>query len=55
MDDLRERGIISGGMLPKVEACLRAAAAGAQARIVDGRSQGAIPAALAGARGTRVA
>lgn len=32
-------GVIRGGMLPKIEACARAAAAGATSRIVDGRGQ----------------
>ena len=50
----RESGVISGGMLPKVEAGARAAQAGASARIVDGRQAGAIRAALAGSGGTRV-
>jgi acetylglutamate kinase len=50
----RESGVISGGMLPKVEAGHQAAAAGASARIVDGREAGAIPAALAGSGGTLV-
>ena len=51
---LREQGVISGGMLPKVEACLRAAQAGARARIVDGRSAGALRSALSGNAGTVV-
>lgn len=55
IDVLRDAGVISGGMLPKVEACRRAANAGAEARIVDGRAEGAIRSALAGAGGTRVA
>jgi acetylglutamate kinase len=48
-------GAIGGGMIPKVEACLRAAEAGAEALIVDGREPGALRDALRGAaRGTRV-
>jgi acetylglutamate kinase len=48
-------GAIGGGMIPKVEACLRAAECGAEALIVDGREPGALRAALRGAaRGTRV-
>lgn len=48
-------GVIGGGMMPKVDACLRAAAAGAQARIIDGRAPHALLAALDGGRtGTRV-
>ena len=53
-DGLRESGTLSGGMLPKVEACLTAAGQGTQARIVDGREPGAVVAALAGTLGTLV-
>ena len=35
-------GTISGGMIPKVEACLHAAAMGVPAQIIDGRSEGAL-------------
>ena len=43
------RGVISGGMRPKVEACLRAVGAGVRAAwIVDGRRAGAVEAAVAG-------
>jgi acetylglutamate kinase len=35
-------GVISGGMIPKVEACLHAAALGVPAQIVDGRLSGAL-------------
>jgi len=55
ISELRQGGVISGGMLPKVDACQRAAQHGAHARIVDGRAPGAIPTALTGAGGTRVA
>jgi acetylglutamate kinase len=52
---LIEAGAIGGGMIPKVEACLRAAEAGAEALIVDGREPHALRAALHGAaKGTRV-
>jgi acetylglutamate kinase len=38
IDDLVRRGVIDGGMLPKVEACLHALEAGvAKAHIIDGR------------------
>ncbi|HZP25969.1 MAG TPA: acetylglutamate kinase [Dehalococcoidia bacterium] len=43
---LLEAGAVSGGMIPKVEACLAAAAAGARSLIVDGREPGALLAAL---------
>jgi acetylglutamate kinase len=43
---LLETGAVSGGMIPKVEACLEAAAAGARSLIVDGRQPGALLAAL---------
>lgn len=55
IDALRKAGVISGGMVPKVEACRRAASGGAHARIVDGREASAISIALAGSGGTRVA
>jgi acetylglutamate kinase len=52
---LIESGAIGGGMIPKVEACLRAAEGGAEALIVDGRRPHALRAALDGsAAGTRV-
>jgi acetylglutamate kinase len=52
---LIEAGTIDGGMIPKVEACLRAAAAGADAAIVDGREPHALLATLDGAdTGTHV-
>jgi 2-(1,2-epoxy-1,2-dihydrophenyl)acetyl-CoA isomerase len=35
-------GTISGGMIPKVQACLHSVSLGVPARIVDGRSPGAI-------------
>jgi len=48
-------GAIGGGMIPKVEACLRTAESGAEALIVDGREPHALQAALEGAAtGTRV-
>jgi acetylglutamate kinase len=42
-------GVIHGGMLPKVAACRRAAAAGATSRILDGRHPYALLAELAAA------
>ena len=54
-EELIRSGAIGGGMIPKVEACLRAAEAGAEALIVDGRAPHALRAALRGeAQGTRV-
>ena len=48
-------GVISRGMIPKVEACLRAASASAEALIIDGRSSHALLDALHGkAAGTRI-
>jgi acetylglutamate kinase len=35
-------GTVGGGMIPKVEACLRAASAGAEALIIDGREPHAL-------------
>ena len=36
---LRADGVIEGGMIPKVDACLQAAAAGCRAVILDGRAE----------------
>jgi len=36
---LRTDGVIEGGMIPKVDACLQAAAAGCRAVILDGRAE----------------
>lgn len=41
-------GTISGGMIPKVEACLRALSAVSTAQIIDGRKQHALMAVLEG-------
>ncbi len=43
---LAAEGVIHGGMLPKVDACRRAAEAGATSQIVDGRSSYALLRAL---------
>jgi len=48
-------GSVSGGMIPKVEAGLRAAAAGSVTNVVDGREAGALRRLLAGESvGTRI-
>jgi acetylglutamate kinase len=47
-------GVIEGGMIPKVEACLRAAAADCRSVIADGRVEGALSAAIEGGAGTVV-
>jgi acetylglutamate kinase len=39
---LAASGVISGGMIPKVDACLKALKAGAKARIIDGRKPHAL-------------
>jgi acetylglutamate kinase len=39
---LRESGVIQGGMIPKVDACLHATEAGCRAVILDGRAQHAL-------------
>jgi len=39
---LIERGVIGGGMIPKVEACLAAVALGIPSQIIDGRSAGSL-------------
>jgi len=51
---LMESSVIEGGMIPKVEACLKAAAAGSMSVVVDGRQEGALLSALEGAAGTVV-
>ena len=49
-------GVVTGGMRPKVEACLRALAAGVGATwILDGRREGAVLAALSGEEGAGTA
>jgi len=53
--ELLAAGAIAGGMIPKVEAGLRAAMAGVQTIVVDGREAGALRAVLAGKQmGTRI-
>ena len=47
-----ERGILSGGMVPKVRACLRALAGAERAVIADGRAPRVLAAALRGEIGT---
>ncbi len=55
VESLVADGTITRGMLPKVEACVRASAAGCESLIIDGRQQGALRSALAGqVAGTRV-
>lgn len=43
---LRRTGVLKGGMIPKIDACLRAAAAGSRPVIVDGRQEHALTAAI---------
>jgi acetylglutamate kinase len=53
--ELMSNGVIDGGMIPKVESALIAAAAGVPAVIVDGREAAALRAVFTGApAGTRV-
>ncbi len=48
-------GVISGGMIPKVEGCLHALTCVTSTQIIDGRSQGALLAAIEGNnKGTRI-
>ena len=49
---LTEAGVIEGGMIPKVEACLKAAAAGCRSVIADGRKRGALLEAIEDRTGT---
>jgi acetylglutamate kinase len=44
---LIESGVATGGMIPKLEAAMRAASVGCATRIVDGTAPGALAAALA--------
>jgi acetylglutamate kinase len=41
-ESLEKSGVISGGMIPKLNACLKALKAGAVARIIDGRQPHAL-------------
>ncbi|MCH8813481.1 MAG: acetylglutamate kinase [Chloroflexi bacterium] len=45
---LIDSGVIQGGMIPKVEACLSAVRAGCRGVIVDGRSEGALASVVRG-------
>ncbi|KKL12059.1 hypothetical protein LCGC14_2539560 [marine sediment metagenome] len=51
---LTEAGVIEGGMIPKVEACLKASAAGCRSVIADGRKTGALAEAIEDGTGTVV-
>jgi acetylglutamate kinase len=51
---LTEAGVVQGGMIPKVEACLRAAGSGCRSVIVDGRTAGALVEAIEERTGTVV-
>lgn len=52
---LREAGTLTGGMLPKVDACFRAAESGAMAYIANGRQPGTLHRIVSGAQlGTRI-
>jgi acetylglutamate kinase len=52
---LTSTGTISGGMIPKIEACVRALKSGSESRIIDGRKPGALRQSLNGAAlGTRI-
>lgn len=52
---LRAEGTLAGGMIPKVEACFRAAEAGAVAHMVNGRTSGTLRRVASGeAIGTRI-
>lgn len=54
-ESLRAEGTLSGGMIPKVEACFRAAEAGAVAYMVNGRTGGMLRRVADGeAVGTRI-
>ena len=52
--DLINRGVVTGGMVPKLEACLAALEHVDIAQIVDGRMPGALVDAVDGHTGTRI-
>ena len=55
-EELLHSGVVKGGMIPKLEACLLAARSGARAGIINGTHAGALPAWLEGTHpGTAVA
>ncbi len=45
---LIDTGVITGGMIPKVEGCLRALSSVSSTQIIDGRNEGALLAAIEG-------
>ena len=52
---LANAGTVSGGMIPKIDACLRALSNGSISQIIDGRDPGALRRCLAGeVFGTRI-
>ena len=52
---LANAGTVSGGMIPKIDACLRALSNGSISQIIDGRDPGALRRCLAGESfGTRI-
>ncbi len=55
VSELREGGVLAGGMIPKVDASLRAAEAGAIASIANGRLRGTVREIVSGSHaGTRL-
>jgi len=50
-EQLMASGVISGGMIPKVNACLKALKSGTKARIIDGRKPHALIKEIEGADG----
>jgi acetylglutamate kinase len=54
VEGLLARGVVTGGMEPKVRAGVSAAAAGVETIIIDGREEGALRSALARGGGTRI-
>jgi len=54
-DELRNSSVIAGGMVPKIEACLRAIQQGTLSQIIDGRRPGALSDSIYGNPiGTRI-
>ena len=54
-DNLKNSKVVAGGMIPKIEACLRALERGAFTQIIDGRRPGALSESMNGKPiGTRI-
>jgi acetylglutamate kinase len=52
--ELTRNGTLTGGMIPKTDACLRAAEMGIDARIINGTKQSALLSMESQSNGTKV-